>query len=228
MIAVNAPYGDPRRLLRRRRPDDGGPGRHPLGRPGARQLRGRLYNGTDAGVVDDGGVRLGIEQFGPVVTRGVLADVAPSTASTTSRTATSSRATTWRRPPPAGAPVEPGDALLVRTGHMHFLRAGDKARFGNPLARAVHPLGRVAPRPRRGRRRHRHAGLRGVAPEDPPSCCRCTCCTWSTWACPRASCGRSTTWPPTARPTASDFLLCATPLPLTRAVGGPVAPAAVK
>ena len=108
-----------------------------------------------------------------------------------------------------GAPVEPGDALLVRTGHMHFLRAGDKARFGNPSpglsTRSVEWL-------------HDH-DVAAVAtdtlvfevwpPRTRPSCCRCTCCTWSTWACPRASCGRSTTWPPTARPTASTTSCCA-------------------
>ena len=38
---------------------------------------GRLYNGTDAAVIDEAGAgQLGIEHFGPVVTRGVLADVA--------------------------------------------------------------------------------------------------------------------------------------------------------
>src|SRR4029079_14056039 len=32
----------------------------------------------------------------------------------------------------AGVTMAPGDALLVRTGHMHFLRAGDKQRYSTP------------------------------------------------------------------------------------------------
>ena len=32
----------------------------------------------------------------------------------------------------AGINVEPGDALVVRTGQMHFLRAGDRQRYSVP------------------------------------------------------------------------------------------------
>ena len=45
--------------------------------------------------------------------------------------------------------VEPGDALLVRTGHMHFLRPGEKQRVLDAVARAVDAVDRLAARPRR-------------------------------------------------------------------------------
>ena len=124
-----------------------------------------------------------------------------------------------------GVPVEPGDALLVRTGHMHFLRAGDKSGR-QPLARPVHSLGRVAPRPRRGRRRHRHAGVRGVAPRGPGRAASVHLLHLVDMGMPRDSCGRSTTWPATARPRRPGTTSCCAPprCPLTGAVGGPVAP----
>ena len=42
------------------------------------------------------------------------------------------------------SPSEPGDALLVRTGHMHFLRAGEKQRYSRAGARAVDAVDRLA------------------------------------------------------------------------------------
>lgn len=95
---------------------------------------GKLYNDTSDDVVSaDGARRLGVEHFGPVVTRGVLLDVARAhgvdhfddnyaiTGHDLERAAGA-----------AGVVVEPGDALLVRTGHMHFLRSGDKQRYSMP------------------------------------------------------------------------------------------------
>ena len=55
------------------------------------------------------------------------------TASTTSTTTTRSPATISTRPRPRPASSsKPGDAVLVRTGQMHFLRAGDKQRYSMP------------------------------------------------------------------------------------------------
>jgi kynurenine formamidase len=96
---------------------------------------GKLYNDTPADVVraEGGAVRLGIEHFGPVVTRGVLFDIArlhgvdhfdDNYAITGDDLEAAAIA--------GGVVVEPGDALLVRTGQMHFLRAGDKVRYSHP------------------------------------------------------------------------------------------------
>ena len=92
---------------------------------------GRLYNDIPADVIDDRGAhRLGIENFGPVVSRGVLVDVARL-----------HRVDHFEDGHPIGGDdldaalarqgvtVEAGDILLVRTGQMHYLREGDRARL---------------------------------------------------------------------------------------------------
>ena len=92
---------------------------------------GLLYNGIPNTVVSDGGAsKLGIEQFGPVVSRGLLLDVArlhgvdhfddgyPITVDDLDRAAEA-----------GGVTPEPGDIVLVRTGHMHFLRIGERDRY---------------------------------------------------------------------------------------------------
>jgi kynurenine formamidase len=96
---------------------------------------GKLYNDVPDDVVraEGGAQRLGIEHFGPVVTRGVLLDIArlhgvdhfdanyAITGDDLEAAATA-----------GGVIVQPGDAVLVRTGQMHFLRAGDKMRYSYP------------------------------------------------------------------------------------------------
>lgn len=90
-----------------------------------------LYNGTPDTVVSAAGAaRLGIDAFGAVATRGVLLDIArlhgvdhfddnhPITGDELDQAASA-----------AGITVESGDIVLVRTGHMHFLRAGEKDRY---------------------------------------------------------------------------------------------------
>jgi kynurenine formamidase len=92
---------------------------------------GRLYNDTpDTVVTADGASRLGIDAFGPVASRGLLLDVArlhgvdhfddgyPITGDDLDACAAA-----------AGLAVEPGDLVLVRTGHLHFLRIGEKDRY---------------------------------------------------------------------------------------------------
>lgn len=92
---------------------------------------GELYNGTPDDVVTEAGAaRLGIEHFGPVATRGLLLDVArlhgvdhfddghPITGDELDRAAAA-----------GGVVPEPGDIVLVRTGQMHFLRIGEKDRY---------------------------------------------------------------------------------------------------
>jgi kynurenine formamidase len=96
---------------------------------------GKLYNDTPMAVVsaEAGAARLGIENYGPVVTRGVLLDVARSYGvehfdDAHAITGDDLEAAAGA----AGTEVTSGDALLVRTGQMHFLRAGDKQRYSMP------------------------------------------------------------------------------------------------
>ena len=92
---------------------------------------GELYNGvSDAVITDAGAAELGIDAFGPVAGRGVLLDVArlhgvdhfddgyPITGGDLDAAAAA-----------AGLRIESGDLVLVRTGQMHFLRIGEKDRY---------------------------------------------------------------------------------------------------
>ncbi len=96
---------------------------------------GLLYNDTPDSVVthDGGAARLGIEQYGPIVTRGVLLDIARLHGVEYFDDAYvingDDLATAERQ---AGLSVEPGDILLVHTGQMEWLRRGDKRRFNDP------------------------------------------------------------------------------------------------
>ena len=96
---------------------------------------GLLYNNTPDSVVtqERGAARLGVDQYGPIVTRGVLLDIArllgveyfeDAHAITGEDLATAERQ--------AGVSVESGDILLVRTGQMEWLRRGDRQRFSDP------------------------------------------------------------------------------------------------
>jgi kynurenine formamidase len=96
---------------------------------------GTLYNDVPDSVItaEGGAARLGVERMGAFATRGVLVDIARlhdvdhfddnyAITGDDFERATSA----------AGVTVEAGDMLLVRTGHMHFLRAGDKKRYSMP------------------------------------------------------------------------------------------------
>ena len=192
---------------------------------------GRLYNGIDAAVVDERGAgRLGIDRFGPVVSRGLLADVArvhgvdhfDEAYAITGDDLEAALAA-------GGVEAEPGDILLVRTGQMHWLRAGDKPRFGSRTpglsTRSVewlhdHDIAAVAT----------DTLAFEVFPGEDPAVLLPVhllhlvdmgLVQGQLWALDElaADCAVDGQY---------DFLLCATPLPLTRAVGGPVAPTAVK
>lgn len=192
---------------------------------------GRLYNRIDAAVIDEtGATRLGIENFGPVVTRGILADIARVHAvdhfddghAITSADLDAAMSQ-------AGVTPEPGDVLLVRTGQMHFLRDGDPGRFSNPSpglsTQSVEWL-------------HDH-DIAAVAtdtlvfevwpPEDPAVLLPVHLLHLVDMGMPQ---GQLWALDDLAADCAADgqyeFLLCATPLPLTRSVGGAVAPTAVK
>jgi kynurenine formamidase len=193
---------------------------------------GRVYNGiTAADAVDDTGARrLGIDRFGPVVTRGVLLDVARALgvdhfddghAITGDDLDVAVEL--------AGASVEPGDVVLVRTGQQHFLRSGDKRRFSDPSPG-------LSTKSIRWLRDH---DVAAVATDT---------LVFEVWPCEDPAVllpvhmihlrdmglvqGQLWALDELAADCAADgqhdFLLCATPLPLTGGLGGPVAPTAVK
>jgi kynurenine formamidase len=193
---------------------------------------GKLYNDTAMDVVtaDRGATRLGLETFGPIATRGVLLDIARLhdvdhfddnyviTGDDLDRAATA-----------AGVTVEAGDVVLVRTGQMHFLRQGERERYAHPSpglsARSIPWL--------------REHDVAAVATDT---------MTFEVYPCedPRVfmpvhmielrdmGLVQGQIWllddlaADCARDGQYDFLLIATPLPLTGAVGGPVAPTAIK
>jgi kynurenine formamidase len=89
---------------------------------------GRMWNGTDPGEVDEAGARrLGAEHIGPLVSRGVLLDVARAAGVDRLEGGYALTADDLRRAESLGnVTVEPGDIVLLRTGQMRLLRGGDK------------------------------------------------------------------------------------------------------
>jgi kynurenine formamidase len=192
----------------------------------------KLYNDTDDTVITAaaGATRLGIENVGPVVTRGLLLDIAALhgvdhfddnyaiTADDFDRAVVAANLT-----------VQPGDAVLVRTGQMHWLELGERKRYSFPspgLSTGTIPW----------LRDHDVAAVATdtltfeVYPcEDPKVFMPVHMLqlrdmgllqgqVWNLDAL-AADCAADGQY---------DFLLSATPLPLTHAVGAPVAPTAVK
>lgn len=94
---------------------------------------GQLYNGhpADSVTADGGATRCGIEKVGPVVTRGILLDVARGKGldklepgyGITPEDLDAALALT-------GVGVEPGDIVLVRTGQMAFVRREHPDKIG--------------------------------------------------------------------------------------------------
>ena len=94
----------------------------------------RLYNDVLFSTTDGAGAHeLGIERFGPVVSRGVLLDVARALGVNTFDDGHPITGDDLDRAAALGdLTVESGDILMVRTGQMAFLAAGDKDRFSHP------------------------------------------------------------------------------------------------
>jgi kynurenine formamidase len=92
---------------------------------------GRMWNGVDTAHVDEAGAhRLSVDQVGPLVSRGVLLDVAGAAgvdrldaglALTPEHLEAAEQL--------AGVSVESGDIVLLRTGQMQHLHAGDKLSY---------------------------------------------------------------------------------------------------
>ncbi len=193
---------------------------------------GLLYNNVPDSVVTAGAgaAQLGIEHFGPVVTRAILLDVArlhgvdhfeenyAITGDDLERCAAQ-----------ADVGVAAGDALLVRTGQMHFLDTGDKKRYSavsaglstqsiewlhdNDIAAVATDTMTFEVYPPENKRVFMPVHMiqlrdMGLAQGQ----------NWFLDAL-AADCADDGQY---------DMLLCATPLPLTHAVGAPVAPTAVK
>ncbi|MFA9565400.1 MAG: cyclase family protein [Acidimicrobiales bacterium] len=192
---------------------------------------GLLYNAIPDTVISEAGAaRLGIEHFGAVAGRGVLLDVArvhgvdhfdDNHAITGDDLDAAADL--------AGVTVEAGDIICVRTGQMHWLREGDKDRFGSPAPGlstksipwlADHDIAAVATD---------NLTFEVFPSEDPAVFLPCHMIhlrdmglvQGQLWALDElaADCAADGQY---------DFFLAATPLPLTGSVGGTVAPTAVK
>lgn len=191
---------------------------------------GLLYNGVDAAaaVSADGASQLGIENVGPIVTRGVLLDIArlhgvdrfEDGYSITGDDLESAAARVTVQ-------VEPGDIVMVRTGQMGFLP--DRERYN-------HPSPGLSTRSIEWIRDH---DVAGVATDT---------VVFEVWPCEDRAVllpvhmihlrdmgllqGQIWALDELAADCASDgratCLLTAAPLPLTGAVGAPVVPVAVK
>ena len=94
---------------------------------------GLLYNGVSADTIDErGSHEHGIETFGPIITRGVLLDLArlkgvdyftegyPLAGADLDACVAA-----------AGLSIHPGDVICLRTGSQHYLRAGDRASYAS-------------------------------------------------------------------------------------------------
>jgi kynurenine formamidase len=100
---------------------------------------GRLYNGFDAAeITAAGAAHCGIDKTGPIVGRGVLLDVAR--ASGVARLGDGARGHALT-PEDLDAAAEfgkvrirPGDIVLIRTGAMTALKAGDKPAYSFPTS----------------------------------------------------------------------------------------------
>jgi kynurenine formamidase len=192
---------------------------------------GKLWNDTPDSVVTAAGAsRLGIENVGALATRGVLLDIArlhgvdhfddnyAITGDDLQAAALDS-----------GVVVKTGDAVLVRTGHMHFLRAGDRSRYSMPAPGLS------------------TASIEWVRDHDVALLATDTI-TFEVYPCEDPAVfmpvhmiqlrdmglAQGQNWnlddlaADCAADSQYDFLLVATPLPLTGAVGSPVAPTAIK
>ena len=193
---------------------------------------GKLYNETPNTVVgaETGASRLGIEHFGAFATRGILADIAALHGvdhfdDNHAIGGDELQAACER----AGVTPEPGDAVLVRTGQMHYLRAGDKKRYSSPSP----GLGT--------------ASIEWLRDHDIAAVATDTI-TFEVYPCEDPAIfmpvhminlrdiglAQGQNWnldelaADCARDGQYEFLLVATPLPLTGAAGAPVAPTAIK
>ncbi len=172
----------------------------------------------------------GIERYGPIVSRGLLLDVARALGvERLTENHPISGADLDAAVALAGVTVEPGDIVCVRTGHIQFLHEGDRHRYAYPTPGMStlsipwvrdHDVAAVATD---------NLAFECFPPEDPTvwlpvhmlhirdiGLCQGQNWDFEALAGDCAADGRY------------EFLLSATPLPMTRSAGGAVAPVAVK
>ena len=192
---------------------------------------GLLYNGLSDTTTDEtGSTELGIEKVGPVVSRGILLDIARVHGVDYFDDAYAIGGDDLDKAAALGGiTVMPGDIICVRTGHQHWLRVGDKVHYSYPT-------------PGLGQKSIEWVRDHDVAivatdtivfecypPEDPAAMLPVHMINirdigltqGQNWALDElaADCAADGQY---------DFMVTATPLPFTRAVGGPVAPTAIK
>jgi kynurenine formamidase len=192
---------------------------------------GLLYNGiADTAISEAGASELGIEHFGPIVTRGVLLDIARLHAVEALEPGYAIGAADLdRAAAAAGVAIAAGDIVLVRTGHMARLRAGDRKGYvGDAPGLGIGSIqwlhdNEVAA-----------AATDTLAfevwpPEDPNSMLPVHMLNLRDQGLPQ---GQLWYLDELAQDCAADgvheFLLAASPIPLTGAAGGPVVPTATK
>jgi kynurenine formamidase len=92
---------------------------------------GRMYNGFPTSIIDDtGATRLGAEKLGAIVSRGVLLDLARAAGVDRLEGGYALSADDLDRAEEFGkVKVVAGDIVLLRTGQMQHLRAGDKMAY---------------------------------------------------------------------------------------------------
>jgi kynurenine formamidase len=92
---------------------------------------GRMYNGFPTSIIDDSGAtRLGAEKLGPIVSRGVLLDLARAAGLDRLEGGYALTAADLDRAEEFGkVTVSAGDIVLLRTGQMQHLHAGDKMAY---------------------------------------------------------------------------------------------------
>ncbi len=192
---------------------------------------GLLYNGVPSSTVTEAGsVELGIDNYGPIATRGILLDVARALGA---ERLDDGYAITGNDLDAAvklaNVSVLPGDVICIRTGWMHWLRIGEKMHYSyptpGPSTQSIEWI-----------RDHDVAGVATDTlvfenyPVDDPQAHLAVhmihirdigLAQGQNWALDdlAADCANDGQY---------EFLLTATPIPFTHAVGGPVAPTAIK
>lgn len=192
---------------------------------------GLLYNGVPMSTVDETGAHeLGIDRVGAVATRGILLDIARLHGVEYFDEAYAIGAEDLDAAARnAGVSVQPGDAILVRTGHQHWLAVGDKVHYSHPTPglgqRSIewirdHDVSIVATDT---------IVFECYPPEDPAALLPVHMINIRDIGLTQ---GQNFVLDALAAHCAADgqydFLLSTTPLPFTRGIGGPVAPTAIK
>ena len=192
---------------------------------------GLLYNGVSSSTVTErGSAELGIDQYGAIATRGVLLDVARALGG--DRLEDGYAITGDDLDAAAGlakVTVLPGDIVCVRTGWMHWLRVGEKLHYSFPTPGP-------SPKSVEWFRDHDVAGVATdtLVFENYPSAAPNENLAVHMIHLRDIGLAQGQNWELEALAEDChsdgqyDFLLTATPIPFTHAVGGPVAPTAVK